>query len=135
MAPEPRFFEDRAMPVEFKHHIVVVEDDEGMRRAMGKALMIAGFETEAFESAEAMLAAGAASKARCLVSDIWLPGMSGLDLQRHLVAAGLAIPVVFVTAHDALATRRPALASGAAYLVKPFASEALVQAVTGTLKN
>ena len=112
---------------------MVVEDDEGIRQAIRRLLEVKGFEATLFDSAEALLAAGVASKAQCLVLDIHLPGMSGFDLQRHLAAAGTDLPVVFITAHDLPRIRERALASADGYLVKPFSSAALVDAVTHAL--
>ena len=118
------------MSIEPSQPIVVVEDDEGMRRAIDRLLRVEGFKTALFESAEALLDAGVPADARCLVMDIQLPGMCGFDLQQHLVAAGMAFPVIFITAHDTPRFRKRALANGTAYLVKPLSSEALVEAVT-----
>jgi FixJ family two-component response regulator len=119
-----------AASIEPKQLIVVVEDDEGIRRAIDRLLKVEGFDTALFDSAEALLAAGMASDARCLVPDAQLPGLSGFDLQKHLVAAGMASPVIFITAHDTPRIRKRALANASAYLVKPFSSAALVDAVT-----
>lgn len=103
-----------------------------MRRAIDRVLRVEGFDTALFDSAEAALAAGLPPRVRCLVLDIQLPGMSGVDLQRHLLAAGTSRPVIFITAHDTPRIRKQALEIGAAYLVKPFASEALAEAVSQT---
>ena len=111
--------------------VVVVENDDGMRRALERMLEVSGFATETFESAEALLAAGAASRARCLVLDIQLSGMSGFDLHRRLQDAGAPPPVIFITGHDNAAVRAQAEALGAiAYLPKPFPPEVLVDAVS-----
>jgi FixJ family two-component response regulator len=111
----------------------VVEDDAGMRAAIHRLLQIEGFETLLFDSAEALLASGAASRAQCLVLDLNLPGMSGFELQSHLAGSGIAPPVVFITAHDLPKLRRQALASGSGYLVKPFSGSALVDEVNRAL--
>jgi FixJ family two-component response regulator len=113
--------------------VAVVDDDQGMRQAMRRVLETEGFVTEIFSTAEAFLASGAASRARCLVLDIQLPGMSGFDLHRHLLASGDAIPTVFVTAHEDLCSRGVVIKAGACCLVKPFPAETLVKAVTGSL--
>jgi FixJ family two-component response regulator len=105
-----------------------VEDDEDMRTAIRRVLEGAGLRTEAFDSAEALLATDASSRAQCLVLDIQLPGISGFELQARLGAAGP--PVVFITAHDTPSKRKRALASDALYLVKPFLGETLVAAVS-----
>ena len=104
-----------------------------MRHAIRRLLEIEGFEAGLFDSAEALLEAGVAPDAKCLVLDIQLPGMSGFDLQRHLEAAGAARPVIFITAHDLPRIRERALANADSYLVKPFLSETLVDAVTRAL--
>ena len=92
---------------------------------MRRVLETEGFVTEVFGTAEDFLAAGAASRAQCLVLDIGLPGMSGIELHRRLQSAGQAIPTVFVTAHDTTGTER--------CLTKPFPAEVLVQAVTQSI--
>jgi FixJ family two-component response regulator len=116
-----------------KRLVAVVEDDDDMRTAIRRVLEAAGIATETFDSAESLLAANAASRARCLVLDLQLPGMSGFELQDRLGAA--APPMVFITAHDAPAMRRRALATSACYLVKPFLGETLVAAVFDAVRR
>ena len=112
--------------------IVVVEDDGSSRQAYQRVLSAAGFRAEAFASAESLLESGVAGRAACLVLDIHLPGLSGLELRRKLASAGsVQPPVIFITGHDAVAAREQAAALGAAaYLTKPFAGRTLVEAVT-----
>ena len=111
--------------------MIVVENDDGMRRALQRMLEISGFATETFESAEALLAVDAATRARCLVLDIQLPGISGFELHRRLHAAEVSPPVVYITGYDSAAARDQSVALGAvAYLPKPFAVELLVDAVS-----
>ena len=87
-----------------------------------------------FASAEALLETDAASTAGCLVLDIQLPALSGLELERHLVRAGIETPVIFITAHDDRRLRDQAEALGAvAYLTKPFAGAELIGAVRRAL--
>jgi FixJ family two-component response regulator len=117
------------VPSNNQYLVVVVEDDDGMRQAICRVLEVEGFTAKAFVSAEALLAAGAVASAHCLVLDIRLPGMSGFELQRQLSAAGRVPPVVFITAHDVPSARRQAVANAGGYLVKPFPSHALVEAV------
>ena len=113
--------------------VVLVEDDYGMRQSLQCMLEVSGFITQTFCSAEALLAAEIADHARCLVLDVQLPGMSGFELQRRLRASGHVRPVIFITAHDTNAAREQAEALGAiAYLPKPFAAEALLDAVGRT---
>jgi len=110
--------------------VVVIEDDEGMREAIESLLDAAGFATTTYASAEALLAANTSSHARCIVSDVKLPAMSGLELLIELRGRGAGPPVILVTAHDSPAMRSEALRSGAAaYLSKPFAGSALIDAV------
>lgn len=110
--------------------VLVIEDDEGMREAIESLLGAAGYATASFASAEALLAAGAVDGACCIVSDIRLPAMSGLELIDELHRRHDACPpVILVTAHDATAIRDGAARRGAAYLAKPFAGAELLQAV------
>jgi FixJ family two-component response regulator len=111
----------------------VVEDDAGMRAAIHRLLQVEGFQSLLFDSAEALLASGAASQAQCLVLDVHLPGLSGFELYSHLAGSGAAPPAVFITAHDQPKLRRQALASGSGYLVKPFSGSALVDEVNHAL--
>jgi FixJ family two-component response regulator len=105
--------------------VAVVDDDEGMRQAMRRVLETEGFMTEVFDSAEAFLASGAASRAQCLVLDIHLPGMSGTELHRRLRTIGCWVPTVFVTAQ--------AMEQSRDCLVKPFPAETLIQAVNRSI--
>lgn len=110
--------------------VVVVEDDVGMRLALRRVLVIAGFAVETFVTTEECLAAGAALSADCIVCDVHLPGASGFELIRRLARTGSKAPVIFITAHDSPATRGEAERLGAAaYLPKPFEGRALVGAV------
>jgi FixJ family two-component response regulator len=115
--------------------VAVVDDDDGMRRALQRVLETAGFTVETFGSAEALLATGAASRARCIVLDVHLPGMSGFALQTRLESMGTRIPVVFITGLDSASSRRQAAAAASDYLVKPFLPEALVAAVDRMLQR
>jgi FixJ family two-component response regulator len=101
-----------------------------MRRAIERLLHAAGYATQAFASAEAVLETGAGNRAACLVLDVHLPGLSGFDLRARLEAAGAKPPVVFITAHDESQWRDAAGRAGAiAYLLKPFAGHELLDAV------
>ena len=114
--------------------VAIVEDDPGMRRGVERLLNAHGFEAEVFPSAEAFLARDPDSRVACLVLDIHLPGMSGLELRRRLTAAGSTLPVIFITAIDHDAVETAAIQAGcAAYLHKPFAAELLITAVTNAL--
>jgi FixJ family two-component response regulator len=114
----------------------VVDDDESVREALPDLLREFGFAVEAFSSAEEFLAADAASRTGCLVLDIRMPGMSGLDLQRELMHRRRAIPIVFITA-DKDETLRPRLIAEGAVgcLLKPFSETALLDAVNAALRR
>lgn len=109
--------------------VAVVEDDDAMRRAIGRVLEAEGMVAEVFHSAETFLASGAESRGACLVLDVALPGMSGIDLYRHLRSVGNAIPTIFITAHDERRLQGLGLKGNDCYLVKPFSGEALIDAV------
>jgi len=110
--------------------IVVVEDDAGMRKAIERLLRAGGFQCVSFASAEALLQADAADTAACLVLDVHLPGLSGFQLQRQLMASGRKSPVIFITAHDDAAARDEAQRIGSlAYFRKPFDGKALLEAI------
>lgn len=110
--------------------VAVVEDDEAMGQAIRRLLRTEGFEPELFGTAEEFLASGAVSRAGCLVLDIRLPGMSGVELYRHLHARGHALPTIFITARDDTRERGLTLKQTDCLLTKPFLGEALVEAVS-----
>ena len=113
-------------------HIAIVEDDEGMNLAMVRLLQAAGFQTTTFSSAEAFLRQDAPLEVACVIVDIHLPGLSGLELGRRLHQKGPVPRVVFITAHDDPATRALALdVGGCAYLTKPFHGRSLMAAIEG----
>ena len=110
--------------------IVIVEDDPSMRQAIERILRTAGHNAKWYESAEAVVEMEAVMTADCLILDIELPGMSGLELYRTLTRSGLTTPAIFVTAHDGRNMRDEAERLGAAnYLTKPFTGRALLAAV------
>jgi CheY-like chemotaxis protein len=114
--------------------ISVVDDDESVREAIESLLKSVGFRTEVSASAEEFLHADHRQETRCLILDVRMPGMSGLELQRQLAAAGSRIPIIFITAHGDEEARAQALAAGAVdFLRKPFSEEALLGAVQATL--
>jgi len=116
--------------------VLVVEDDDLMRSSTRRLLRSAGFRVEAFASAEEFLKSGRAAETACLILDLRMPGMNGLELQRHLAAEGCHIPIIFITAHDNQELRMQALREGAVdFLLKPFSEEALLQAIRKALKT
>ena len=110
--------------------IAVVDDDDSFARARGRLLRASGFEVHTYASSEAFLAAPPHPRLDCLVLDIQLGGMSGLELHRQLNSSGSTTPVIYITAHDEPATREAAQAAGcAAYFRKTAPGEAVLQAI------
>jgi FixJ family two-component response regulator len=110
--------------------IAVVDDDPSMLESIGRLLEALGFEIKLFSSAEAYKAQLGATGAACLILDINLPGMSGIDLQRELSSSGIAVPVIFITGNDSEVTMRSVAEAGCvACLPKPFGAPALLEAV------
>jgi FixJ family two-component response regulator len=115
-------------------HVSVIDDDESVRAATVDLLNSVGLACDAFESAQAYLESGRAHSTSCLVLDVSMPGMNGLELQQRLVEAGHAIPIIFITAFPTAAVRARALRSGAVcFLPKPYADEELVRCVGSAL--
>jgi FixJ family two-component response regulator len=110
--------------------VYVVDDDESIRRALKRLLRSAGYHAVTFNSAEDFMETTSRRGQGCLVLDIRLPGMTGLDLQAKLAALGEKYPVIFMTAHDNPQWREMAKNAGAvAYLRKPFDEESLLDAI------
>jgi FixJ family two-component response regulator len=116
--------------------VAVVDDDISVRESLESLIRSVGLEVKVFESAEEFLDAPHTRKADCLILDVRLPGMNGVELHRKLVARKFRVPVVFITAH-ASDERSKAEASSAwtvAYLSKPFNEDELLDAVDAALK-
>jgi len=114
--------------------VSIVDDDPSLRRSLKNLLSSEDFFVETFESAEAFLGSNSRAGAACLVLDLRMPGMSGLDLLCLLSASGSRIPVIVLTAHGDEEARAQSLKAGAvAFLVKPFQSAALLEAVRAAL--
>jgi FixJ family two-component response regulator len=110
--------------------ISIVDDDPSVRRALNRLVGSAGYLVETFASAGAFLGSSPSTRTACLVLDIYMEGMTGFELQDKLEADRLAIPIIFMTAHDDPATRERIERSGAAgYLGKPFDGQALLDAI------
>ena len=115
--------------------ISVVDDDESLRRSLSNLLRSVGFGVETFASAEEFLRSAQRENTGCLVLDLRMTGMSGLDLLRHLAVRDSRIRVVILTAHGDEETRRRSLQAGAvAFLDKPFHSDALLDAVRAAVR-
>jgi FixJ family two-component response regulator len=116
--------------------IAVVDDDESVRESLPDLLREFGHEAGAFSSAEEFLASGCVVRTTCLVLDVAMPGMSGLDLQRELGRRGQGIPIIFITAHADEATRLQLRERGAVEcLLKPFSDRALQEALNTVLQQ
>lgn len=110
--------------------IAVVDDNPSMLQGLSRLLLAHGFGVRTFASAEAFLEAHAEREVDCLLLDINLGGISGIDLQRQLIASGTDLPVIMMTALNNEVTRQEALDSGCiAYLKKPFMSKVLLDAI------
>src|SRR5262245_50316834 len=116
--------------------VAIIDDDDLMRSALEGLLREAGFTARTFASAEDFLGAAEHREAACLIADIRMPGMSGLDLQTRLNGQGVRIPAIFITAHGDARMRMQALRAGAVeFLTKPFDDEVLVDSVRAALKS
>src|ERR1700677_1404602 len=117
-----------------KDLISVVNDDESVRRTTTLLIESFGFRATAFASAESFLKSGQVHETTCLILDVRMPGMNGLELQSELAAAGHDIPIIFITAYDDKGSRGPAMLAGAvAFLDKPSNDEQLLQTVRSAL--
>jgi len=116
--------------------VSIVDDDASLRRSLRNLLTSVGFSVETFPSAEDFLRSVERETTACLVLDLRMAGMNGLDLLRHLAVTGSRIPVVILTAHGDDEARQRALEGGAvAFLGKPFRADALLDAVTRALET
>ena len=110
--------------------VYLVDDDVSIRRALTRLLKSLGIETVAFASAEAFLQAGPWAPEACLILDVHMPGMKGWDLLEHLRTAGIALPVIIITAYNDAQTHDRAMQAGiVAYLQKPFDDQTLLEAL------
>jgi FixJ family two-component response regulator len=115
--------------------ISVVDDDESLRRSLGNFLRSTGFLVETFASAEDFLSSDRRQRTECVVLDLRMTGMSGLDLLRHLTSASVRVPAVMLSAHGDEEIRQRCLVAGAvAFLDKPFDCDALLDAVQTALR-
>ena len=121
---------------ESKAIVFVVDDDVSMREALESLIRSAGFKVETFASAQAFLARRRADVLACLVLDVQLPGLSGLDLQKRIIEANREIPIVFITGHGDVPTSVRAMKAGAVeFLIKPFSDCDLLDAIQQAIKR
>ena len=115
--------------------VLVVEDDDSMREAIERLLNAAGFGCAAYASADTLLARGVYEDSACVICDLRLPGISGLELLATLRERGISLPFILITAHDSPGLRQEAMRCGAAaYLAKPFRGTTLLEAVRGAIE-
>jgi FixJ family two-component response regulator len=116
--------------------VAIVEDDQSYRLAVQRLLKSAGFSVRSFATAEDFLSSGQQQETGCLIADIRMPGMSGLDLQAKLISDQYPIPTIFMTAHGDEKMRLQAMRAGAVkFLTKPFDGENLIEAVRVALET
>jgi FixJ family two-component response regulator len=116
--------------------VAIVDDDDLMRGALQGLLKSVGLPARAFSSAEEFLKSGQQHQTACLIADIRMPGMSGLELQAHLNAEHCKIPTIFLTAHGDAKMRMRALRAGAVeFMAKPFDDEVLLENVRAALET
>ncbi|HVV65958.1 MAG TPA: response regulator FixJ [Rhizomicrobium sp.] len=116
--------------------IFIVDDDESVRDSLSGLLEASGFRTEVFPSAKAFLAAGALAKTGCLIADIRMPDMDGLELQTELKRQGSALPVIVMTGHGDVPLAVRAMKAGAIdFLEKPYDAAGLLQSVRYALQS
>jgi FixJ family two-component response regulator len=114
--------------------VAIVDDDESVRSAIEGLMKAVGLPTRAFASAEEFLNSGQQNHTACLIADIRMPGMSGLDLQARLNSEHHRIPIIFITAHGDTNMRMQALRAGAVeFLAKPFSDDVLLEHVRAAL--
>ena len=116
--------------------VAIVDDDDSMRTALQGLLKSAELSAQSFASAEEFLKSGQQRQAGCLIADIRMPGMSGLELQAQLNAERCRIPIIFITAHGDEKMRMQALRAGAVeFMAKPFDDGALLDSVRAALES
>ena len=116
--------------------VFVVDDDDSVRKSLRNLIRSAHLQVETFASAQAFLAAPRADVPSCLVLDVRMPGLNGLELQKRLVEIEIDIPIVFITAHGDVPTSVRAMKAGAAeFLIKPFRDEDLLEAIDQAIER
>jgi two-component system response regulator FixJ len=120
----------------FVPRVGVADDDESMREALESLLKSVGFRTAIYASAQEFLNAGECSSLDCLVLDVRMPDMDGLELQQKLIELNNPIPIVFISAHSEKSEKERAIASGAIdFLEKPFSEDSLLGAIEAAIRS
>ena len=114
--------------------MAVVDDDESVRESLPDLVREFGFAARAFSSAEEFLASDCIGQTKCLILDVFMPGMTGPDLQRELKLRGQRIPIIFITARKSETVRRVLEQGGMECLFKPFSDTALLAALNAALR-
>jgi FixJ family two-component response regulator len=116
--------------------IAVVDDEAPVRTMLGRLLRLADYEVAAFGCGEDFITSLATRHPDCVILDVHMPGLTGFDVQSRMCAAGIHVPIVFITASDELALDRAALAAGGVRLLrKPFSNDELLEAVGAALQR
>ena len=124
------------MTVEVAPVVFIVDDDANVRRSIQDLLESVALKSEAFATPQEFLASQRADRPGCLVLDVRLPGMSGLDFQRALAEAGVSLPIIFITGHGDVPMSVQAMKSGAVeFLMKPFRTQELLDAIQQALER
>jgi FixJ family two-component response regulator len=119
-----------------RHTVFIIDDDRGMRAAIQDLVQSVGLRAESFATGEEFLSRQRTADPSCLVLDVRLPQMSGLDFQRRLADTGVQIPIIFITAHGDIPMSVKALKSGAVeFLTKPFRDQDLLDAIQQALQR
>jgi FixJ family two-component response regulator len=114
--------------------ISIVDDDESQRESTKGLVRSLGYQAATFASAEEFLRSDSVDNTSCLITDVQMPGLSGIELQRGLIARGVELPTIFITAFPEEGTRLRALTAGAfGYLGKPFSEESLIKCLDKAL--
>ena len=128
--------ENRSLITEVKPTVFVIDDDPSVLKSLGRLLKSLGFDTETFASAELFLARKHYDGAGCIVLDVRMPGLSGMDLQDELSRADYSMPIIFITGHGNIPMSVQAMKKGAVnFLAKPFDDEELLQAVREAIEK
>lgn len=116
--------------------IAIVDDDTAIREALQDLLRSFGYRTEAYTSAEEFLAGCSLSRVQCLILDVMMPGLSGLELQQTICSSGSVPPVIFMTSHNDERTRSAAMRAGAHdFLGKPVDADVLIKSLRSALRD
>ena len=116
--------------------ISIVDDDESVREATKALVRSLGYVADTFASAEEFLQSGRARDSSCLITDVQMPGMNGIELQSRLIEQGYRLPIIFITAYPEQKTRTRALDAGAiGFLSKPFSEESLIKHLAEALPD